>query len=154
MSTSALATSSFWRDLLERAGRQAAQTALPIVVAVSAAGGLNLKAVAVAIAGAVVLTVVKALATVNVTPGETWYWVLLDRAVPAAAGTVLGMWPVDAFDIDKVDWSAVGWAAASAAVVALLAYYVTPPATSSVSNSSRMDSLSEDNDPLGPHEVL
>lgn len=148
MSTSVLDTGSFWRDLLERVGRQAAQTALPIVAAVGASGSINAKAVTLAIAGAVVLTVLKALATVSWQPGEDWYWVLLDRAVPAAAGTALGFLPVDALNLSAVDWSAVGYAAVAAAITAVLAYYITPPTT------AVRPTTAPDEQPLGPDEVL
>ena len=122
-----LTTGAFWRDLLERVGRQLAQTALPIVAAVGAAGRIDVKNVVVALAGAALLTILKALATVKFTPGEDAVSALLDRAVPAAAGTVLGMLGLDVFDVTSVDWSAALWAAAAAAVIAMLAYYVTPP---------------------------
>src|SRR4051812_41061488 len=115
MSTSVLATGSFWRDLLERVGRQLAQTALPIVAAVGAAGSIDVKPVFTALAGAAVLTILKALVTVKYEPGEDALSALLDRAVPAAAGTALGMFSLDVFDVTLVDWSAVAWAAVAAA---------------------------------------
>lgn len=154
MSTSVLDTSSFWRQLLERAGRQAAQTALPIVAAVGAAGVINVTAVVVAVVVAVLVTVLKALAGVAATPDEPLLWQLLDRAVPAAAGTLLGFVPVDLANIEGVDWSAVGFAAVSAAVVAMLAYYVTPPSNAVRAQVQAEESSSNETAPLASDEVL
>lgn len=154
MTTSVLATGTFWRDLLERAGRQAAQTALPIVAAIGAAGTISPQAVAVAIAGAVLFTVIKALVTIKYTPGEDVVSALLDRAVPAAAGTVLGMVPVDTFNILAVDWSAVFWAAGAAAVVAMLAYYVTPPVVEPTPVDPPLAAPTAADGPLEDDEVL
>ena len=128
MSTSVIATTSFWRELLDRAGRQAAQVALPIVAAVSAAGGgLHPGEVAAVLGVAVAVTFLKALAGLSASPAEPLGWRLLDRALPAAAGVALGFIPVDLAGVGGVDWSAVGYAAGAAAVTSLLAYYVTPP---------------------------
>lgn len=170
MSTTVLATAGFWRDLLERVGRQLAQTALPIVAAVGAAGSIDVKPVFTALAGAAVLTVLKALVTVKYTPGEDALSALVDRAVPAAAGTALGMLSVDVLDIMGVDWSAVAWAAAAAAVIAMLAYYVTPPTVPPTPvevpqepapggdvtspTTAAASPMRADDDPLGPTEVL
>lgn len=119
--------SRWWRRLLERAGRQAAQVVVPIIAAAQTGSGFPAQAVILAAALAVLLTILKAFAGITATPGSPWPWQLLDRAVPAAAGTILGFVPVDAAGIISVDWARVFTAALSAALVAALAYYITPP---------------------------
>lgn len=129
---SVLATAAFWRDLLERAGRQAAQTVYPIVVGIATSGGqLDYTAVTVAVAVAIGVTILKAIATVNVTPGESLPWQLVDRAVPAAAGVAAGAIPVDLMGLQNVSWSHVGWASLAAAGLAMLAMVVTPASATS-----------------------
>ncbi len=129
MTGSDLATPTFWRELLERAARQAAQTFAPIVAAVVGGGHpFDLAAVAIAVAGAVAVTVLKALSGIMLHPDEAWYWQLLDRAVPAVAGTALGFVPVSWTDIIHVQWTQVAYASLGAGVIALLSAYVAPPA--------------------------
>jgi hypothetical protein len=66
---SVLDTGTFWRQLFERAGRQAAQTAAPIIVTVAAVPGtFRADAAGLAIAVAVTLTILKALAGIQATP--------------------------------------------------------------------------------------
>lgn len=134
--TSALRSSEYWRDLLERIGRQAAQTALPIVMVVGVGQTVDIKAAVLAVLVAVVVTVLKALVGLKVDPGEALGWQLLDRAVPAAAGVVLGFVPVDATGLLTIDWTSVVVAALGAAVTAVLAYYVTPPSSVVAANAT------------------
>lgn len=129
MATSVLGTDRFWRETFERAGRQLAQTLIPIIIASlgDPPRHLYVGAIATAAAASVALTIIKALAGVMPDPLEPWYLQLLDRAVPAAAGTLLGFVSVDATDLASVDWDRAWVAAAAAALLAILAYYITPP---------------------------
>lgn len=135
MSASVLDTADFWKDLGERVGRQVAQTALPIVAVVGASADFQVKPVVLALLISVAVTVLNALRKVVVTPGEPLAWQLLDRAVPAAAGVLLGFVPVDVSGLDVVDWKAAGYAAAAAAATAVLAYFVTPPSAVAVARA-------------------
>lgn len=127
MSTSTLDSADYWRDLAERIGRQLAQTALPIVAVAGLSGTVSLKAVAVPLLVAAAVTLLNSLRKVVVQPGEAVVWQLLDRAVPAAAAVLLGFVP--SAGLVSVDWKAAAYAAGAAAVTAVLAYYVTPPAS-------------------------
>lgn len=119
-----------WRRILERMGRQAAQTAVPIIAAASASyGTLHWRAATTAVGVAVGLTFLKNLAGIRVDVRDSVGKQLLDRAVPAFAGTMIGFIPVDVGNVLEVDWSNVTWASVSAAVIAVLAYYITPPSS-------------------------
>lgn len=128
-----LVTVAWWRLLLERLGRQAAQTAVPILAAiVSATGHVDIQAVGVALFGALAVTVLttaaRELASITVDPSAALWVQVLDRAVPAAAGVVVGVPLASLGDLFTVDWASVGYAAVAAAVTAILSVYVTPPA--------------------------
>ena len=91
-----LVTVAWWRLLLERLGRQAAQTAVPILATiVSATGRVDVQAVGVALFGALAVTVLttaaRELASITVDPSAALWVQVLDRAVPAAAGVVVGV---------------------------------------------------------------
>lgn len=134
MTTSVLSSDQFWRETLERAGRQLAQTLVPVLLEGLGDPRHRLDAVSIAmVAGiAVALTVIKALAGIRPHPLEAWYWQLLDRGVPAAAGTALGFLSVDVANLDSVDWSRAGVACLGAGILAILAYYATPPTSAVV----------------------
>ncbi len=128
-----LVTVAWWRLVLERVARQTAQTAAPILaVIVTATGVLDAQTVLVALAGPIVVTLLKSLLIevrqVTVDPTATWWVQLLDRAVPAAAGVYAGFVPVDLRGLLIVNWVSVSWAALAAAVLALVSVYVAPPA--------------------------
>lgn len=133
MSTSVLATVPWWRSLLERLGRQAAGTAVPILAAVVAAGGdVSVETVAFGLAGTLAISLGKAallaVADVQATTATALGWQLVDRAVPAAAGVLAGLWPVDAAGLADIDVRAALVAAGAAALLAVIGYWVTPPA--------------------------
>lgn len=133
---SVLTRSSFWVDLAERVGRQAAQVALPIVAVLGTSGSLDVTTALVALGGAVALTILKALAGITVQPDEPLVWRLVDRAVPAAAGVLVGMIPLDLTSLAGVDWKAAGFAAVSAGLTAVIAYWMTPPAAAAVARAT------------------
>lgn len=130
--TSVLATPIWWRHLVERVGRQFAQTALPILaVLITAPGSVSGKAWVVATLISVAVTLGKATVAefVAITPNAdaALTWRLLDRAVPAAAGVLLGLWPVSAEGLASFDLRAALVAAGAAGVSAIVALYATPP---------------------------
>ena len=134
MTPSPYVAASFWRLLLERLGRQAAQTAVPILaVLISAGGQVDVKTVGIALAGSLAVTLGKALflAFVDVPPdgpATPLAWRLLDRAVPAFAGVLAGLWPDSGLGLLSFNWTAALAAAGAAAVTAVIAVYATPPA--------------------------
>lgn len=128
MSASVLSTRVFWRALLERAGRQAAQTVLPLIAVIGVSGGgLNIEPIALATTVAVAVTLLKGLAGISAGAGESLGWHLLDRAVPAAAGVLIGAVPVDLADLAHIDAKNLTLAALAAAATAVISFYVTPP---------------------------
>jgi hypothetical protein len=136
MSVSVLATRVWWRALLDRLIRQAAQTTYPILGAVIASGGqVDLVTVGIGLAVALIVSLGKAgllaLSGITVTEGTALGWRLIDRAVPAAAGVVLGVWPSEWAGMLALDWGATGIASAAAALLAVLSYWGAPPATES-----------------------
>ena len=131
--TSVLADAVWWRLVLERLGRQFAQTTLPLLAIVTTApGSFEPKAFVVAtvlaLAVSLGLSILRELVAITPTAEAALPWRLLDRAVPAAAGVLVGLWPVDAAGLLTFDWSNALVAAGAAALSAALAYMVTPPA--------------------------
>lgn len=132
MSTSTLATVSFWRVLAERTGRQAAQTAVPLLAAIVAAGGqVDVVNVSLALGMQVAVVAGKAamqgLVDVRVAPDSALGWQLLDRAVPAAAGVYVGLWPVTGSGFATFDVRSASGAAGGAALTAVVTYFSNPP---------------------------
>lgn len=128
-----LVTAAWWRVFVERLARTAGQAAIPYLAAVQASGGtIDLAAVALGLAGAVAATVlstaIRGLADVTVAPDAVWWAQLIDRGVPAAAAVLAGLQLASWSDITAVDWAQTGQQALVAAVLALLTYYVAPPA--------------------------
>ena len=126
-----LITVAWWRLILERVARQVLQTAAPILAVLAAANGLTVQTVLTALAGPVVISLIKSLflevRQVTVDPSAPWWVQILDRAVPAAVGVYVGFVPESLRGLLTVDWAAVSWAALSAAVLAVVAVYVAPP---------------------------
>lgn len=118
-------TQGFWVDVLHRLYGQARQTLLPVLILVfHTTGVLDVRGVVVTVGGALALTIVKAVLTsllgIAVPIGAPWYMVLVDRALPALAGVLLGALPADWSGIHGMHWSDVLVAAVTAAVLAML----------------------------------
>lgn len=131
--TSTLADTAWWRLVVERLGRQFAQTALPLFAVITAAPGeFEPKAFAVAavlaLALSLGLSILRELVAITPSVDAALPWRLLDRAVPAAAGVLVGLWPVDVAGLLTFDWRNALVAAGFAALSAALAYVWTPPA--------------------------
>ena len=127
----ALVTVAWWRILLERLLRQAAQTAVPVLTPVVQAGGaVSLDAVLLGLAGVEAVTLLKAavlyVLDVHVDPAAPWWQQALDRSVPAAAGVLAGIPLASWADAVATDWTSVGKAAVVAAVLAQIATYAAP----------------------------
>jgi hypothetical protein len=119
---------SFARDLFERVIRQVLQVIGPVLAVVASTGeGFEIVPVALAVALAVLVTVAKALVDMKAPEGAPVWRVLLDRAGSAAAGTLIGLLPVDAFGLLAVDWQKVAVAVAASAALAVVSYYGAPP---------------------------
>ena len=151
--SSSLADPAWWKAVLERVGRQLAQTVPPIVLAAGATHGTNDTRVAlIAVGVAALVTLLKAVAGVRVGADQPVYMQLLDRMAPAFAGTMLGFIPADFADLGSIDWRDVFLAALAAAATAFVAYYVTPP--SNVVASATEDAPPVDQVPGEAHSEL
>lgn len=131
--TSSLADSAWRRLVVERLGRQFAQTALPLLaVIVAAPGTFEPRAFVVstglALALSLGLSILREVAAITPATDAALAWRILDRAAPAFAGVLVGLWPVDAVGLLTFDWSSAFIAATAAAVQAAIAYVATPPA--------------------------
>jgi hypothetical protein len=136
MTTSAIvpayARLPFWREILDRAGRNALQTVIPVLVAgqVGTVVGLDPINILWAAFVAAFVTVLKAVAGLKATPEAPLVWRLLDRAGPAAAATLLSFVTINGTDAAPVvDWRAALIATASAALLAIAQAYVSPAVT-------------------------
>lgn len=127
---SQLATAVFWRDVAERAVGQAFQVLLPFLVLVSTTSKIDLEAgAAVAVVAGVqaVIVVLRSLTGLRVDSGAPVAAQIIDRAVAAAAASVLSLVTADRFDFITADWRSIGLSAASSIVVALGHRYISLP---------------------------
>jgi hypothetical protein len=121
----------YWRELLDRAARNAVQALLPtlLVLASGTAAGINTAAVLWTVGIAGVVTVLKALLVTPPKAGATTWRRLLDRAVPAAAAAALSYATIDGTTpVADLDWSAAWLGVAGSALLAIGQAYASPPA--------------------------
>lgn len=118
------------KDVLERVVRQLLQVYGPVLALVLTApgAGSDIKATALALATAALFTTLKLAAGLRSEPGDPVWKVILDRAGSAAAGVIAGAGVTDLVGLLSLDWSEVFGAAGVAAAIALLMYYMAPPA--------------------------
>jgi hypothetical protein len=119
----------WWRDVAARAGRQAVQVLIP-ARALAAAGdvaGVDPAATALAVALAVLVSLVKAVAGITFGSSAPRWQQALERAAAAAAGAVAALLPADGLGLLTLDWGDLGLAAAGAAGLALAAMVTNPP---------------------------
>jgi len=122
-------TVPYWREVLDRAGRNAVQTVIPVIVAaqLGSVAGLDPVNVLIAAALAALVTVVKAAAGITAGPSSSLVCRLADRALPAAAATLLTFITIDGTSVAPViDWRAAGIATVAAALGAVAQAYVSP----------------------------
>ena len=127
-----LLSSPWWRDVLARAGRNALQVVLPVVLLAQTTGtvtGLDWRAILDLVASAALVTVVKALAGLSADERSPMAVKALERSVPAAAAVLLGFLTAPAWSLFHADWTGVGVATLSAAVAAVVHLVVDPPLT-------------------------
>jgi len=125
-------TRVFWRDVLARAGRNALQVVLPVVLLAQTTGtvtGLDWRATVDLTVAAVAVTVAKALAGLSADASAPTSVRALERAVPAAAAVLLGVLTAPAWSVFRADWTGISVAALSAAVAAVIHMAVDPPLT-------------------------
>jgi peptidoglycan/LPS O-acetylase OafA/YrhL len=120
---------AFWRDVLDRAVRQAFQVLVPFLTIAATAGridGVQLRTVATVAATAAVVVILRALSGIRVSTDAPVYLQVLDRAVAAAAGAAAGLVTADGFDLLTADWSAIVLSAALTALTAIANGYLSP----------------------------
>lgn len=129
----------WWQQLGDKAARNAVQTVIPVLIAATAGSvhGYDAVQVLVAVAGAALVTVLKALAQL-----ATGRWVgtdaplvlqLADRAIPAAAASLLTFATLDGTNLaTSVDWRAALVATVGAALLAVAQRFVSPPKADSL----------------------
>lgn len=131
---SKLTDGSFWADTLSRAGRQALQAAIPVLLVVASGDvtGLSLADSAIVIAVAALVTVAKALAGLTAGDGASLPVRIAERAVAAFAGVVAGgLYVTSVAEFAALDWSALLYAAVGAAGLSVAQLFVDPPAPAS-----------------------
>jgi hypothetical protein len=128
-------TLPYWRAVLDKATRNAVQTVLPVIIAAQVGSIAGLDPVNVLwVAGiAALVTLLKAAvqagADLQVTASTPLALRLADRAVPAAAATLITFVTVDGTGLATVvDWRAALIATAFSALGALAQAYATPAA--------------------------
>lgn len=129
---SQLSDPTFWTDVLARAGRQAFQVLVPILTVAALGGGIsNIDplGVGIAVGVAFLVVVLRALTGLRAGPDAPAWVDGLDRALSAAAASLLAVVGAAHFDALHTDWRSVAVAAASSAGLALIAMFTNPPAT-------------------------
>lgn len=122
---------AWWRAVIERVGRQNAQLVMTLfAVAGVSAQQFDFQGALLTLAGASVVTILKAVAGVRAKLAAPWYWQVFDRTWPAAAGGALGLLGAESVDLLTVNWGTVGWVSLTSAVVAAVSYWATPPGVS------------------------
>lgn len=137
--TSPLFSGPWWRDVLARAGRQAAQVVIPVLALATAGNlvGVDPLGVALGMALAVALTVLKAVLGLSVDPRAPLVQQAAERAASAAAGALLAVLPVDGRALLDLDWGIVGTAVAGAVGLALVAMFTNTPQPVEASSGER-----------------
>jgi hypothetical protein len=123
---SKLASSAFWRDVLDRAVRQGVQVLTPVLLLASAGqiDGVSAASAAIAAGLAAVAVVLKALSGFNT--GDP-----IERAVGAAAGAALAVLPLDFAGVLSLDARAAVTSILGSVLLARAMYVTNPPATAS-----------------------
>lgn len=141
-------TLPWWREILDRAGRNAVQTVIPVLITSSVGSIRDLDAVAVLWVAllAAAVTLLKAIANIQVTENTAIWWRLVDRAGPAAAATLLSFLTIDGTGaVPVVDWRAAGIATAGAALLAVAQHYVSPAVVAEREPDTELD-ITDPND--------
>ena len=141
-------TLPWWREILDRAARNAVQTLIPVLVtsSVGSITGLDPLATLWVAFLAASVTVLKAFANIQITERTALAWVLLDRAGPAAAATLLSFVTIDGTEVvPVVDWRAAFIATAGAALLAVAQHYVSPAVVAEQEPAD--DEISDPDDP-------
>ena len=105
------------------------------------------------------LSILRELVAITPSVDAALPWRLLDRAVPAAAGVLVGLWPVDVAGLLTFDWRNALVAAGFAALSAALAYVWTPPAYAHLSEDgtpaiTNLPEVAGDDDVHGARRVV
>ncbi len=123
-----LLSAPWWREVLDRAGRNAVQTLIPVFIAAQAGSLAGFQPVntlwVLGIAAAV--TVLKAIAGIKADASAPLPVRLLDRAAPAAASTLVTFFTVGQTVASTVDWKAAAVATVSAAGLAVAQAFISP----------------------------
>lgn len=126
---SKLTDGAWWRDVLDRALRQALQVLLPVLGLAATTGRIDVKAVAavavVAVTQAAVV-IFRALTELRASDGAPLALQVLDRAVAAAAGALLAIFTADGFDLLAADGRAIATSVALTVLTALGMGYLSP----------------------------
>lgn len=126
---SKLADGAWWRDVLDRAFRQALQVLLPVLALAATTGRVDVKAgvavLVVAVTQAAVV-VFRALTEIRASSGAPLALQVLDRSVAAAAGAVLAILTADGFDLLALDVRAAALSVAFTVLTALGMGYLSP----------------------------
>ena len=126
---SPLFSPAWWRQIIDRSGRQAIQVMIPIL-AVAASGdlsGIDLQDVAFTVAIATVVVVLKAVAGLSVSPADAPGWQAIERAAGAAAGAALSLLPAKALDLLAFDWRTFTVAVVGSAAMSVAMMITSPP---------------------------
>jgi hypothetical protein len=128
-----LTDQSFWVDVLERAGRQAVQVVIPVLLLAATTGHLAtsdvLLATAASAAVAFLVVVFRALTGLRADDGASLTTQAVDRAIAAFAGSVAAVLTANGFDLLHADFRGILLAASSSALLALVAMVTNTPAS-------------------------
>lgn len=124
-----LFTLIFWREVLSRVARNTYQIILPPLALASGGhlAGLDWRGTLVAAGLGAVLVTLKTLSGITATPGAPWWVHAFERAVGAAAASILGWWPADWLGFVNLNWTMAATITASAVGLSLAQLLADPP---------------------------
>lgn len=123
----------WWRVALDRATRQALQTAVPVLAVVAGTGQVEqhaLLASLIIVATSAAVSLLKSMVDLKASTSAPLWVRYLERAVTAFAGTLAGY--LTSANLVTLDWSHSSVAALGAALVAVVTFYLTPPVDDSL----------------------
>ena len=128
--TSPIRVREFWVDVLARSGRNAVQVVIPLLVLAST-GQVQSAGILTTLAAAglaALASVLKAMTPLTSDSSDSIAWQVFERAVGAAAGAALAVFPLSWMDAVHMDWRVAAVSVAGSVGLSLVSWVTNTPA--------------------------